>query len=64
MPLLLLLLLVTTTAAIAQPIVLLDKELKEPLTVVTPSNESVGYDYFPIYMSDIDSIMKVSRLPF
>lgn len=61
MPLLLLLLLATTTAAIAQPIVLLDKDLKEPLTIVTPSNESVGYDYFPIYKSDIDSIMKVTE---
>lgn len=61
MPYLLLLLLATSTAAFSQSIVLLVKEFKEPLSFSDPSDETVDLHFFPIYQSDIDSVMKVTE---
>lgn len=61
MPILFFLLLAISSAAYTQPIVLLDKALKEPLSVSTPAAETVDFHFFPIYQSDIDSVMKVTE---
>ena len=61
MPLFIFLLLAISSAAYTQQIVLLDKELREPISISTPAEETVGFHYFPIYQSDIDTIMKVTE---
>ena len=54
-----LLLLATATAAQTQPVILLDKEWKEPLTVVSETERPSNLQFFPVYKSDIDTVIKM-----
>jgi len=61
MPLLLLLLLAAATGAQAQNLVLLDKEWREPLSLATAESNPVDHHLFPVYQSDIDSVIELTE---
>lgn len=57
MALLLFLLLAVGAIANAQPLVVLDKEWKEPLTLTEHKGQPLDWQHFPVYQADIDAVI-------